>query len=141
MDKSLKTQKQGRLYAIAVLDRLQKAGGNDDHIACPFNPYAEAGDTCRVPGYWRTGPQWSGFADDVFHLFRNGSEEAQKGFLSIFTDCFAGNVNQDLGFYRRWERKGWLQDLGKNGSEMPLPEVKGSWTKIEHISGWKPLGV
>lgn len=135
--KELRTQKDGRLYAIEVLLRLQNVSP-DNATACPFNDTGVPGDSRNPPQYWRTGPQWPGFLEDVFHLFRNGTEEAQTGFLSLLTDCFGGEVNMDIRFYRELEKKGYLQDFGNEGRSMPLPNTYGSWKTIERISGWKP---
>lgn len=136
----LNTQTDGRKYAVVVLARLDNTSRrlSDAHVICPFNPKGELGNRMNPAEYFRTGPQWDGFAKDVMHLFQAGTVEAQKGFLAVLTDCFAGAVNMDLDYYRDYERKGYLQDLGVRGDVMPLPTKGGTWKEIERLTGWAP---
>lgn len=117
----LVTQKDGRQFAVEVLERLDNVDG-DESTACPFNPDAEEDDSMNLPQYYRTGPQWDGFYKDLSRLVNDATEDARKGFASIVTDALAGSISMSLESYREWESAGYLQDMGRYGSEMALPQ-------------------
>jgi hypothetical protein len=115
----LATQRDGRKYAVEVLQELDDTSA-DEATAIPFDPDKDQDDPLDDTLYYREGPQWDGLYLYVKRLFEEGTPEAHKGFLAIFTDCFASSVGMNLTCYRRWEKQGKFQDLGRPGKEMPL---------------------
>jgi hypothetical protein len=108
--KRLKTQKDGRQFAIEALARL---AGLEVENASTLNPVpCNAGE----PVY-REGPQFGGFIEAMKELHRRGTEEAVTGFAAVLTDCLASeqhgaNFSRE---YRRDEQKGMLPDYPETG--------------------------
>lgn len=116
----LQTQKDGRLFAVEVLDRLQNANA-DDTSAYPFeNPEVDERDGL-VP--YRKGPQWDGFYKDLSRL-KAGTDEALKGFASIVSDALAHDIGMSLSFYRELEDAGLFLDFGTPGTKYPKPRLR-----------------
>lgn len=115
----LSTQKDGRRFAVEILERLARVN-TDEATAVPFN---DKPDELTGNDYYRTGPQWDGLYQALSMLLKEGNDEAVKGFASVLTDCFAGNVNMDIDSYREYEAAGLMQDFGKPGTDLPLPQI------------------
>lgn len=122
----LETQKDGRLFAVKVLEMLEPDRG--DTAAYPYPTTVSSEEEQRLP--FHEGKQWDGFQKALFQLFREGTEAAQLGFCAVFTDAISGPGKTDASFYRELENKGLFRDFGTTAKEYPLPPIvkRGEWT-------------
>lgn len=119
----LKTQQDGRIFAMDVLQRLQNANP-DQACLYPFGMGLDAYEHGAEVKPFRTGPQWAGFYRDLSRLIRNGNDEVVKGFASVFTDVLSGDANMGTWVkYREADRAGKFLPFGTPGREYPLPRV------------------
>lgn len=116
----LQTQRDGRLYAMDVLDLLDEVDVDEAALnpVIPANAFGE-GDTWKP---YRSGPQPDQFYKGLSRLFKEGTEEAVKGFAAVFTAALAGDIGRSGDFFREDERAGLNQDLGTPGSAAHPPE-------------------
>jgi hypothetical protein len=116
----LQTERDGRIFAVDALERLKNADA-DKATAYPYLRDAnDYGSSDEIKPY-RKGPQWDGFYRDLSHLL-TGTEEARKGFASIFTDCLAEDIGFDLDVYRELEAAWLFQDFGTPGTKYQVPK-------------------
>ena len=109
----LRTQADGRLFAIDLIDKISEYHRQDVQ-ACPFDPDAVEDDAVSPPMLYRKGAQWDGVFKELEHLYGVGNIEARKGFACVLTDLLAGD-NQLPDYYADYERRGMLQDFGELG--------------------------
>lgn len=124
----LQTERDGRIFAVDVLERLKNADANKA-TAYPFSPDASYYGSDETIEPYRKGPQWEGFYRDLSALVASASPEAVKGFASIFTDCLVEDIGFDLDVYRKLEAAGLFQDFGTPGTKYQAPKRKA--TKAE----------
>lgn len=127
---ALTTEKDGRLFAIATLERVQKASA-DEACAYPFGDDASA--------RYRTLPQWDGLQKDLFKIFHEGTEAAQLGFCSIVTDALAEDIGKNIDAYRELEGEGKFLPWGALGTEYKAPKGKAK-TKAQRKAKQKAHG-
>jgi hypothetical protein len=113
----LQTEKDGRLFAYETLDRLDSADA-DKATAYPFASEYTEGDEIKP---YRKGPQWDGFYRDLSHLL-SGTEEARRGFASIFTEVLADDISVSMNYFRELERGGKLLAFGTPGTAYTPPK-------------------
>jgi hypothetical protein len=132
---TLRTEREGRMFAVEVLERLEEAD-TDEACIYPYGDDYTQGDEIKP---WRKGPQWDGLQKDLFRIFHEGTEAAQLGFCSIFTGVLAGNVSVAGTYYREMEKAGRFLPFGTPGTkyEAPRPRVK---TKAEKKAAAKAQG-
>lgn len=117
----LQTQRDGRLFAIDLLMAAETTSADKSCI----NPTADtwaygAGDTWRP---YRSGPQFAGLAPFFFRVFRDGTEEAQRGFIAILSDVLGDDGGKlHPSEFLEYERRGLNQDFGEPGSAAPFPK-------------------
>lgn len=118
--RSYTTQKDGRRFAVEMLERIEATAGGDDHTAYPYEREYGHGEEA-VP--YRTGPQWDGLYKDLRVVVGNMNDEALRGFASILTDALCAQPHYMTGEYRRLEKEGRLLDFGTLGTAYPLPRI------------------
>lgn len=119
----LRTEREGRIFAVDVLERLKNADANKA-TAYPFSPDASYYGSDETIEPYRKGPQWDGFYRDLSALVESASPEAVKGFASIFTDCLVEDIGFNLDVYREMEAETLFQDFGTPGTKYQAPKRK-----------------
>ena len=114
MANKLKTQADGRAFAIALIGQCEREVGDEGGI----EPISDVEGEAQV--YLRIGPQWDGLYQALLLLHSKGTEDARKGFASILTDHLAlpGSRARD---HQDREDEGRAQDFGQRGDAIPLP--------------------
>ena len=127
MANKLKTQADGREFAISLIEKCECAG--DDASICPYDPEALEGDTVAPPILYRTGPQWDGVYRDLALLYSKGTEEARRGFCSILTDhlVYSGTYACD---HREREHLGRNQNFGEPGEALRVRAMNPANAKL-----------
>jgi len=115
----LVTEKDGRLFAMDALERLQNVNADEASAYPHFSEALSIEDT--VP--FRTGPQWDGLFFDLM-LLKLGTTDAVKGFASIATSVLAGDIGRNMDYLRELERAGKFKPFGTAGTEYKAPKVK-----------------
>lgn len=117
----LQTQRDGRLFAIDALEACESHDGDDSCVNPIAPPWGYGVGATWEP--YRKAPQWDGLAWFFFRVFREGTEDAQKGFIAILTDLLADDgVHRDAKALLEDERHGLNQDFGEPGSAAPFPK-------------------
>lgn len=117
---TLQTERDGRLFAMDALERLQNADA-DEASAYPHPNGPVYASIDAKP--WRTGPQWDGFYHDLMQL-KFGTHAAVKGFACIATCALAGDIGINIDYFRKLERAGNLLPFGTPGTKYKAPKVQ-----------------
>lgn len=123
---TLKTEKDGRIFAIAMLQACEAEFGAEVHngVGPAYHAAAEGQpDAAGVVGIFRTDPQSPTLARWIGRLYRYGTDEAIRGFYVIFTD-FIGTVvacgSPDPAVYARDEAEGRFGAWGSVAYSDPM---------------------
>lgn len=106
MDKSLRTQKDGRLFAIELLKKIAAMSPG-----APFSCVDDApgeDDGPRVPF-----PPQSSMIREAFDQIYAAPEEARAGFFVVMTEELGGRGvgRVDLEAYEKWEAEGRMREM------------------------------
>lgn len=118
------TQKDGRLFAVEMLERIAETNGSDEHTAYPYASSYDPDEEAKgevIP--FRTGPQWDQVYKDLRTVAQDMTDEALRGFATILTDALCAQPDYPTGEYRQFEKEGKLLDFGTPGTAYPLPRI------------------
>ena len=118
----LVTEADGRMFAIDALEECERHGeglGSDAVTLAPFNP--DTSDPSSPPVYYRTRPQWDGFAKRFETISTKGTAAARRGFAAVLTEQLASESALCAASIQKNENAGINQDMGTRGDALPLP--------------------
>lgn len=112
---ALRTEKDGRLYAIAMFEALEELD-TDTMSACSEDVWT-AGANAGQMVIFRKMPQDATFKQWVDELYARGTTEARNGFFVVLTDyvgsVIGGSVPSPASeFYKDQEGEGQLEPWG-----------------------------
>ena len=113
MPKRLKTEKDGRLYAIALLQTLRDddLGEQRSEGYSPHSAVAEGKSHPSGISIYRTKPQTDVIRRRIEELYRRGSQQAIAGFYVVLTDfigsTLAGGVPDPELYLKKGECDPW----------------------------------
>lgn len=120
---NLTTEKDGRKFAIDVLEAIQKRARADEGCTYPYPFPITKGEADEGKPY-RTGPQWAAIQKAMFRVFKSGSEAAQLGFCSIMTEHLTSEGGASIDELRALESAGFLRPWGTEARGYPVRIVK-----------------
>lgn len=135
--KLLQTQKDGRLFALELMKKIENASKSSPHYTGIFS----ALETEEVDGKPYTFPPQSQMVREAFDWIYAATEGARAGFFVVMTDrlaqLYGGRTN--LSAMERWEAEGRMR-------EMPEPSPEQVWEALQaekapHIPEGQPDAV
>lgn len=130
----LRTERDGRLYAIAMLEAVANECAPTEEGYSPHSALAEAPDALASGevGIWRKAPQTDVFKRWIGELYAYGTPDAINGFYVVFTDAYGGPTTQgavdSAEQYAKLERAGLLAPWGSVKYRDPAKAAKANET-------------
>lgn len=106
MDKSLRTQKDGRLFAIELLKKIEAMSADSPFSCVDDGPGDDDGPPFLFP------PQ-SSMIREAFDQIYAAPEDARAGFFVVMTEELGGRGigHVNLEAYEKWEAEGRMREM------------------------------